>query len=327
MSILKFVRVRCFYVLAACLNLFWGLITMHQAGSYRDDGSTDEFGQFSYNRDTDRFGMARDEPAHHEHAGRGKQLILRVARGERPRASADRVDSNWNNNDNNSINEEFDPYSGLSPGSDFRGAGGGRRSKGGRNGGAGIDDDEDDDDDGDARSDGSSAESSGRSDGGDSVDLNIFGGRRPLSSRSGRAPASSPVPPQAPRASPLHPDEMNRGGRGEGEGEEEDSSMGATARRARSKDKVAGNNNHSGKYEEDGAAARTAAAMADALAAHPVPTPIIFRGPMTVRRVACAHTHTCDKQNTRTLQALLEKSLLWINSIFYSYPLGPFSPA
>ena len=267
---------------------------MHQAGSYQDEGATDEFGQFNYRQqDNERFGMARDAPGHHEHAGRGKALILRVARGERPRASADRVDDGgWHNN----ANEEFDPYSGLSPGSDFKG--GSRGSQGGRRhgGGIGIDDDDDDED---ARSEVSSPESSGRSDGGDSVDLNIFGGRRPPSSRSGRAPASSPVPPQAPRASPLHPDEMNVGGASGQDEEKSEQSMGATARRARSKDQVAASNG--GKHGDevsDGAAARTAAAMADALAAHPVPTPIIFRGPMTVCFEACMRVSLMEAAGT-----------------------------
>jgi hypothetical protein len=191
-----------------------------QIGAFADDVDTDEFG--ARRLDQSAAGGAsvpRDGFAHHAHAGRGKELILRVARGERPRASVDCFDGRRGRRRQATA---FDPY--ADPG----GSGSdGEGSEGGSEG--------------------------GRSDGGESVDLNVFGGRQPAPQKRATEPTQS-------------------------------SGVGATARREQSRDREGGAGWSSDRSSEvGGAAARTAAAMADALAAHPVPAPVIFRGPMTVR--------------------------------------------
>jgi hypothetical protein len=209
-----------------------------QIGAFADDVDTDEFG--ARRLDQSAAGGAsvpRDGFAHHAHAGRGKELILRVARGERPRASVECFDGRRG--------AAFDPY--ADPG--------GRGSPGGG-----------------SRSDGEGSEGGsegGRSDGGESVDLNVFGGRQPAPQKRATEPTQS-------------------------------SGVGATARREQSRDRAGGAGWSSDRSSEvEGAAARTAAAMADALAAHPVPAPVIFRGAMTVR---VARALACFLARARSLR-------------------------
>jgi hypothetical protein len=232
--------------LALFYNSLCVLFLRLQIGAFADGVDTDEFGARRLDQSAaGGAGVPRDGLARHAHAGRGKELILRVARGERPRASVDCFDGRRGRRRQATA---FDPY--ADPG----GSGSdGEGSEGGSEG--------------------------GRSDGGASVDLNVFGGRQPAPQKSATEPTQS----------------------GGGGGHDTQSSgVGATARREQSRDRAGGAGWSSDRSSEvEGAAARTAAAMADALAAHPVPAPVIFRGPMTVR---VARALACFLARARSLR-------------------------